>query len=339
MSNLKFSKKIILIMSSLVLFACGKTQFTEVATQSVMLKMEVPQDPVVPVEEPPKQTVNPVVPAPQSPYFKLSQGDCLADSSTQILSCQKCEIPKLAPIKPQLSAKAQSLVDIMYLACQIPNKSDRTSFHPTKEMIIQKLNRGSDLLYPDSKKTSMMALVVEGLSQVSDGTIRQKMFGGLWYTGQYSNAFETYFGLTVQEAKSTFCWDGNIQTPQITDVTGVYSKEWLACQYGDTPFSCQELPDYILAKQYREQLQNVLKLSITNPYSAPLNPNPKKCIWEKFDGNDVVSAKKYLDLWKSQGRNLTIELKNKSGASQCGLTSLNLNTDIQQISIGSYSCN
>ena len=36
--------------------------------------------------------------------------------------------------------------------------------------------------------------------------LRQRMFSRFWYTPPYSDAFETWFGLEVSEARQLFCY-------------------------------------------------------------------------------------------------------------------------------------
>ncbi len=312
---------LILLVAVIALSACNKTQFSELSP-AVSAKTDIPLDPVLPI----------------GPNFnsKLSSGLCKADSSTAVLSCLKCDVPQVKPV-PQLSVKAQALVDAMFLACQVPNGSDLTNFRPTKEMLVNKLNRGSQALYPDTPRTAQMELVIQGLTNTVDSSLQKRMFGGLWYRPPYSDAFETYFGVTVQEAKSTFCWDGNIQTPNITGISGLYSKKWLDAQYGNNPGG-PDLPDYILAQGYRRELQNVLTKSIFEPYQAPAVEPAKKCSWDKFEGNDVVAAKIQIKKWKSEGRKLTMEMKKPNGAGLCGVADESQLTEGTSVSIASYIC-
>lgn len=313
-------RKLIFLTLIVFLSACSKTEFSNLSP-TLSGKTDTPVDPVTPTYS-----------------SKVSNGLCNQDSSTKVLSCLNCEVPQVKPT-PQLSVKAQALVDAMFLACQIPNKSDRNNFRPTKEMLINKMNRGSQLLYPETARTSQMTLVIEGLTNTADSSLRQRMFGGLWYRPPFSDAFETYFGLTVQEAKSTFCWDGDVQTPKITGVSGLYSKKWLDCQYGSNPTNCQELPEYVLALNYRNQIQDVLTKSIDQPYLPP-TPNPSKtCSWDKFEGNDVVAAKIQLKKWRAEGRQkLKVEIVKADGAGLCGDADDSAFVVGSKIVIASYVC-
>lgn len=320
------NKLLVSIVAVSLLAACSKTDFSAIATGQK--GQDIPVDPVDPVTPPP---------VPVGPSYKLSNGACKSDSSTQVLSCLKCDVPQVV-VKPQLSAKAQALHDIMLLSCQVPNKSDLTNFRPTEAMILNKLNQASEKNYPETARTSMMALVVQGLTNPNDSSLRKKMFGGLWYQPPYSDAFETYFGITVQEAKSTFCWDGDKMTGGITGISGLISKDYLDCQYTDSPFNCKEKPEYIAAYGYRNQLENTLKLGVTNPYTAPTPDPQKKCSWDKFVGNDIVAAKQQLKAWKAQGRKVSMSVKNSDGAGQCGDA---VESNIKQgstVELATYKC-
>lgn len=326
--------------------ACSKTSFSDVST-AVQSQVDIPLEPVVPPVEPqplplpppPVVEVPPPVVVPPAPVysFKLSSGACNSDSSTALLSCLKCDVPMNPPPPPQLSAKAQALVDAMFLACQIKNPSDRNNFRPTKEMLVQKLNRGSDALYPETTRTAQMSLVIAGLTNEADGSLRKKMFSGLWYQPPYSDAFETYFGLTVQEAKSTFCWDGGTQTPRITGVSGLYSKQWVDCQsYGN--LFCKEIPAYVTAWGYRDQLSDVLIKSITQPYVPPAPLPAKTCRWDKFEGDDMKAASAQFKKWKAEGRQLSMEIKKANGVSQCGVASEKNLVVGYTVAMASYVC-
>lgn len=326
----EIQRLIFLIGLATAMSACSKTSFSDL-TPALSSKTEIPVDPVTPPD-----VVPPVV--PPSFVSKLSNGACKTDSSTSVLSCLKCNVPLNPPPPPQLSAKAQALVDSMFLACQVPNKSDKTSFKPTKEMLIKKLNRGSELDYPETARTAQMALVIAGLTNPADNSLRKKMFGGLYYQPPYSDAFETYFGITVQEAKSTLCWDGNIDTPNITGVSGLYSIDWAQCMSNGFSSDCKERPEYVIAQGYRSQFEQVLKKSIFQPYVPPASLPEKICQWDKFEGDDIVAAIKQFKKWKAEGRQLSMEFKKADGASQCGVADENNLKSGYTVAIASYSC-
>lgn len=306
---------------------CNKTEFAKVA-ESSLAKTEIP------IDLPPSAPVSPVVP----PTFssKVSNGICATDSSTQVLSCLKCDVPQVVQ-KPQLSKKAQALLDTMALACGIKNKSDHNNFRPTVDMLLNKLNQASEKNYPDSKRTALMEMVIQGLTNPNDNSLRKKMFGGLWYQPPYSDAFEQYFGLTSSEAKSTFCWNGDIMNGVVTDPVGVYSLEWAQCQSASGPFGCVEKPEYIKAQFYRTQLSKSLSLGVTNPYTAP-SPDPQKvCHWDKFEGDDLVAAKRQLKQWKSEGRKVSMSIR-KNNIGQCGEAIESSITESSVIELATFKC-
>ena len=298
------SSLLVAAFTALAFFSgCNKTNFS-VVEQSVSNKSDIPVDGVDPVP----------LPVDPSFAFKLSNGECKSDSSTQLLSCLKCNVPQVVA-KPQLSAKAQALLDIMFLSCNIKNKSDPTDVRPTQAMILNKLNQATEKNYPETKRNADTSLLIQALSNPNDDSLRQKMFSKFYYTPPYSDTFELYFGLTIGEAKSTFCWYGDKMNGEVTNKTGVYSIEWLNCQY-DGPVPCEEKPIWLLAQKYRKQLDTALKLGVTNPYTAPTPDLQKKCKWLKFEGDDVAAAKVQLKKWRAEGRVVSVNIKN-NGIGQC----------------------
>lgn len=312
------------ILAVMLLSACNKTDFASVA-EPTQIKSEIP--------------VDPETPAPGPAYgYKLSNGLCNADSSTQLLSCSKCEVPQIK-LEPQLSKKAQALLDVMLLACDVSNKSDQSNVRPTREMLLNKLNQASQLNYPETSRTSAMELLIQGLTNAEDSSLRKKMFGGLWYQPPYSNTFEQYFGLAVNEAKSTFCWNGNKMDGVISNKTGIYSIEWLNCQYdGPNPWACQEKPEWILGQGYRKQLEKSLALGVANPYSVPIPDPLKKCFWDKFEGDDLVAAKLQLKKWKSEGRKVSLNIKKNGAVGLCGDAQEASITEGTSVEMATYKC-
>lgn len=279
----------------LTLAGCNKTDFSSIAAGPAGLD--------IPVDPPP--------PGP-TPSSKLSSGVCNTDSSTQVLSCLKCDVPQVVAV-PQLSAKAQALYDVMALSCNVANKSDPVKTRATLAQMLNKLNQASPVNYPESTRTAMMTMVIQGLTNPNDNSLRQKMFGGLWYQPPYSDAFETYFGLTTQDAKNILCY-----TDTVTAVPGIYSKDYMDCQYTDVWPNCKEKPEYVAGLKYNQQLENSLQLGVTNPYTKPTPDPQKKCSWDKFEGDDIIAALKKLKEWKAAGRKVSLAVKNASGAESCG---------------------
>ena len=136
------------LVAVIALSGCSRTSFMSVAP-SLSLKTDIPMDP--------EPVTGPVF------GYKLSNGECKSDSSTQLLACAKCNVPQIQ-LQPQLSKKAQALLDVMLLACGVPNKSDLTDVRPTHAMILNKLNQASELNYPESFRSSDTEILLQGLN-------------------------------------------------------------------------------------------------------------------------------------------------------------------------------
>lgn len=325
------------IMATMMLSACNKMQFSQMdlpssdATSVTPVAPIIPEAPVVIPEEP--------VTAPPAPTFsfKMNAGICASDSSTQLVSCLNCEVPQVVQ-EPQLSKKAQALLDIMTLSCDIKNRSDQTNYRPTRAEILNKLNRASESVYPDSPRTALIEQTIAGLTDPNNNSLRQYMFGGLYYRPPYSDAFETYFGMTVPEAKATFCWYGDKMTGRIEYRTGVGSKEYFECTYIMDPMYCRERPEYVRAQTYRAQLESALQLSVTSPYKAPAAVAGPTCKWETFEGDDLVEAKKVIARWKSEGRKVSMETLKGGNIGLCSSADAATIQDGTTVKIGSYNC-
>lgn len=86
-----------------------------------------------------------------------------------------------------------------------------------------------------------------------------------------------------------------------TNSTPIHSKQFLDCQMGGDPFRCQELPAYVAANTYRNQLRNAMTESLINPYK-PGTPGPgKSCEWEKYEGDYNAEARDQIALWRQGG--------------------------------------
>ena len=123
----------------------------------------------------------------------------------------------------------------------------------------------------------------------------------------------------------------------MSNKTGLYSIEWLECQYSANPFSCVEKPGYIAGKVYRSQLEKSLQLGVTNPYSAPIPDPQKKCFWDKFEGDDLIAAKIQLKKWKSEGRKVSMQIK-KNGIGQCGEALDSAISEGSSVEMATYKC-
>lgn len=323
---MKIQHVLLTVTVAMTLMSCNKMQFSDVSSTGQTANSIIPLDPVVP---------NPVTPPTTS--FKMTSGACAADSSTSVVSCMNCQVPQVVQ-EPQLSKKAQALLDIMTLSCPVKNKSDLTSYVPTRAEILKKINRASESIYPDSARTAIMETTIAGLTDVNDDSLRQYMFSGLYYRPPYSDAFETYFGIGIAEAKATFCWYGDQMTGKIEYPTGVQSAQYLNCLYVQDPYSCKERADYIQAQTYRSQLENALKLSITNPYQASAPQAGVSCSWDAFEGDDMTEAAKVINQWQSEGRQVSMEIIKGGNIGQCAAADVNNLQSGLTVKIGSYKC-
>jgi hypothetical protein len=308
--------------------SCQKTQFVDVS-QEAQASLAVPDFPVD--AAPPL-----IVPKPQPVY---SNGACAPDSSTRLTSCETCQVPLTPPALPQFSQKGQSLIDIMSIACSVPNKSAPKNYvAPTKSELISRLNQLSPVLYPDSAMSAFQVSTIEGLK--TNPALQQKMFGGLWYQPPYSDAFETYFGLEVSEVVYQICYQSpaSIFTPYNSSL--LLSKQMIDCQRSDSSiFGCKELPNYIDGNIYRNQLRAGMRESISNPYVAAKPLPSKTCSWEKFDGLYELGGAEQIGKWLITNQKISMEVKGP-GARCSSVSSLPSGSDIPQgeVILSAYVC-
>ncbi|MBL7672327.1 MAG: hypothetical protein JNM39_17740 [Bdellovibrionaceae bacterium] len=240
--------------------------------------------------------IDPIDPV-KTEYLK-NQGVCAADSSTQVTSCMKCPIPPPPVQAPQLSFKAQALLEIMSRACQVPNKSDPDNYiAPTREAILAQINRCSPSLYKDTTATSAQNSLIQSLVKDSD-TLRRKMFGNLWYNPPYSDNFETFFGLDVGEARGLICYRNSGVSGAIYDA-GYYNSP--------DSFNYRMPKEYVQANQIREDLKNCLTESTSHPWVKQPDPPPKTCRFESISGLSGEPIQEQVKLWLSQGWTVSIE--------------------------------
>lgn len=287
-------------------------------------------DPVTPTPEPP--VVPPPAPAPVS---KLSDGACAGDSSTNVLSCLKCNVPLNPPAPPQLSQKGSALLEGMAMSCGVLNSSDPAGYvPPTRAQLLERMNRLSPTMYPDTAMTSQQASVIAGLINPNDASMRNRLFSGLWYQPPYSDAFETYFGIRSIEARYFLCY-GSSATFGLNTNTYMHSKSYLDCTYNGN--GCTESSSYVTANGYRGQLQNALRESISNPYVAPPPTPSKVCTWKKYEGNDPVVARAKINEWTAAGYKVGLSIIEGSGAGYCGV-SLPDSLVEKTVHVGAYIC-
>jgi len=316
------------IIIALFTFSCQRSSFSAVEENSKM-NITIPDDNDFPPPPPPP----PVIPKPV-----LSKGACNADSSTVLTSCMKCNVPVNPPPPPQFSQKGQSLIDIMSVACAIPNKSAPKNYvPPSKDQLIARLNRLSPTLYPDSNMSQAQINVIQGLK--SDVNLQKKMFGGLWYQPPYSDSFETYFGIEVGEAVTQLCYNSADSKFNPYNATPLVSKQYIDCQYQGDPFNCKETSTYIQANTYRTQLRGAMVESIKNPYVPPAPTASKSCSWEKFEGLYSEGGAEQLGLWLVGQQKVSLEVIG-TGARCSVISQIPSGSDIPQgnIIMSAYIC-
>ncbi|MBC7742506.1 MAG: hypothetical protein H7061_09925 [Bdellovibrionaceae bacterium] len=338
------SKKIIALVASILIFTnCQKTQFRNIAAAPEQTRLAeptpapVPVDPAptpepVPVPEPtpvppvvvPPPVVTPppvvvptpvVTPQPPPPVVipapVQKSGKCASNSSTQLLSCLKCQVPMNPPPPPQFSEKGQALIDVMAIGCSIPNKSAPKGYvAPTKEQLIARLSKLSPQFYPDSQMSDAQKSVIAGLR--NDPNLQRKMFAGRWYQPPYSDAFETYFGASVAELVYQICYQSPDANFSPYDGSPIHSLDYMNC-INTGSNNCAEKADYVKANLYRKDLRNSMKESILRPYVPPPATPAKKCNWESFEGNYDQGADEVLARWLVSGFKVGMEIGSLGG--------------------------
>lgn len=325
----------VLAVASGISMSCQRMKFAQVS-EDVQSSLSIPLDPVPVTPEPPVTPPPPVV-VPVKPQPVLSAGACAADSSTILTSCQTCQVPLNPPAPPQFSQKGQSLIDIMAIGCSVPNKSAPVGYKaPTRDELIQRLNRLSPTFYPDTNMSAQQLAVIEGLK--SSSSMQNKMFGGLWYQPPLSDAFETYFGIEVGEAVYQLCYQSSESKFTPTNTTELHSKQYLDCTY-NIGFGCTETTTYKNANTYRNQLRAGMLESINNPYVAPPPTPSKNCQWEKYDGYYDMGGPEQVAKWLVSSQKVSLEVKGPAGRCDV-ITSLPTGSDIPtgEVVMSAYVC-
>lgn len=327
--------------------SCNKVNFTEVP-QNLQTALEVPpptggpeepvpNPPIVIPEEPVVIPENPP-PAPPAKVAKLTNGNCAADSSTQLTSCLNCQVPLNPPAPPQLSQKGQALLEIMTLSCETAVRPYHANYvGPTRDQLLARLNRASPTLYPDTAMSSQQTQVIAGLRNPNNASTRNSVFGGLWHSAG-GLAFETYFGLSISEAVNTFC--GQVGSPTFTpnNSTRLQSKEYIDCVNEASPWTtCNESATYVSANTYRNQLRNSMRQSLSNPYVAPTPLPEKECHWEKFEGDDMSVAQIKVNDWTNAGFTIGMKVESGNGVGYCGSV-LPDHLNDRTLTIAAYKC-
>ena len=262
--------------------------------------VEPPLPPVV-VEPPlPPVVVEPPVVPPLEPWTATCPAG--RDGHGNLSSCLSC--PSL---EPDLSGKAKRLLDTMEHACQVNNKSAPKGYlPPTRAELMHRLRACSPQIYPDTVLTNEEARVIPPLA-TGDSKLLERMFGGLWYSADYSDAFDHYFGLGVEEAVPLFCYKTK------TALTGeLWSREmwdWSMRDYiWHWPKELQELHAYY--QHVRSGLVACLDQEGTGGPSGSSNngsaTNPK-CDAKGYKGSNRAELSSRLNELVNTGYTVSLE--------------------------------
>ncbi|HWU45025.1 MAG TPA: hypothetical protein VN132_16345, partial [Bdellovibrio sp.] len=203
---------------------------------------------------------------------------------------------------------------------------------PTLADLQGQLNRCSPALYADSTPDGGQNDVVQRLLN-GDSALRNKMFTGLYYHPPYTDYFETYFGLEVQEAIDIFCNKNsyNVSGTLIPSMT-------MSNPYGPIYQAGDPLPSmYVKANNYRSGLSACLPLSRNQPWQPPAPATPKSCDFETVSGDAGEDVNSQVSSWLTQGYTVGADLKNTN---QCvSVTSLQDLAGYQgSLTVGAYRC-
>lgn len=123
----------------------------------------------------------------------------------------------------ELSGKAKKLAAIMAMSCPIYNKSyPRDYVAPSAATIKSQLRACTPAVYPETPTSDSQQQTLDRLLNTQDPTLQVKMFKRLWYTPEFSDHFELYFGIEVKEAVQVFCLNNNYLPEML--VTSEYAK-------------------------------------------------------------------------------------------------------------------
>lgn len=301
----------ILILFSLFLISCSMEYRFQSTKDVNPITTPQPNEPPNNSQNNPEPIVDPDTGLPIG--LRYAQGMC-SEQGTALLNCLECQ--SISKVKEaDLSQKTKSLMMIMNQACKIKNKSD-----PSSEMtgnsakIFSYLSSGNKSLYPDSEMTVSQEDMINQL-MITNSKLYKKMFGGLWYQPPYSDDFETYFGISPQEAKSLFCFDTPMETFNLNSFTPLQSKSYIDCLYSGAWPNCRETEAYISANNIRGQLQKTINDSLANPYKPGEFEPVTQCFWESVEGVFSQEFEDALVSWVNRGYQIGIYFE--EGAPRC----------------------
>lgn len=108
-------------------------------------------------------------------------------------------------IENGLSQKACYLAKIMELGCPLRDSVPAGYKAPSREQIINKLDRCDAQAYPYTAPTAAQMDVINRLIDPNSDAFRKYIFTGLYYKPPYTDEFKKYFGVELYNAEYTFC--------------------------------------------------------------------------------------------------------------------------------------
>lgn len=279
----------IIILSSITLFLLSCSQ--NMLFSSNLTAPSNPSDPSPKlIEEPHNLDI-----IPDEIFPEIKAGVCLQNTETSLLNCMNCKSPAAQSL---LSEKAEQLRIIMNSSCKISNKSDPQGYSPSKDFIF-KLHKCTVKAYSDNDSSKNQKDLAFQLT--FDVNLQKKLFGGIWYQPPFSDLFETYFGISVAEARYLFCYNSSYPQEEL------FPAEYYHNQ--DSQLSYKPNQEYKKANTYRSQLRKCIQESLTNQIEQPQTPAP--CNYEAATGivNSFMVSK--IDLWLSKNLVVGIEIPEK----------------------------
>lgn len=242
--------------------------------------------------------------------LKQSKGDCSAEG-IDVLPCLKCQNKMFVP-EINLSEKSKKLLMVMQGACKVPRKSSAGQRSlDVKDRIFKYLNQGSENNYTETVMSASQQQLFTELENVNSKLFK-KLFGGSWYQPPFSEDFETYFGISTQEAYSLLCNDTPIASFNLNSFLPLQSAYYMDCVFSNSSFACQEKPAYVLANKIRTQLHAVIKESLRNPIGPALPIATSRCYWEKVEGEYNTQFEEVLIGWANKGYKIGLHFENEN---------------------------
>jgi hypothetical protein len=207
-----------------------------------------------------------------------------------------------------VSTKAQKLAKIMSMACQIPNKSYPAGYvPPTSQQVEAHLLACSPTLYPETPMSSPQSQAIDRLLDEKNDSLRQQMFKGVWYQGQWTEYFETYFGLDNTEAAYVICMNSGSLSGTLA------TKEYLDAFYSDRYDAWLANPQAQARWNFAQMLRHQLLSCFNQPATPPPPVNPpdaKVCQYRSFEGDYAKGGAQEIAQNLADGYKMAVEANN-----------------------------